>query len=303
MKRIASNGGLEIGAVLLAVLSAACVLEPASNGRPEVARSPSPSWPEGHLDAPLDAEASRAPAKTAFLKSLDAIPVISPFVGLPVTGFPDAVVGLPAIEEAGRPVIVVLHGLGGRPEPNCRAWRDITEAAGYALCLRGDFDAERSGPGDPRYTLAGGWVLRKHLETALAALRARFGGGVDVDHPLLAGFSLGAAEVALLAQSDPARFRRIAVIEGGLDAWVEPTIAPFAARGGERVLFGCGSSWCTPPALAAASRIGNGGASARVVYADVGHRNSPPLQRAIRSELGWLVEGDARWQALASAVP
>jgi hypothetical protein len=123
----------------------------------------------------------------------------------------------------------------------------------------------------------------------------RYGSLVDITHPLLSGFSLGATEAALLAQRDPERFPRVAVLEGGLDVWIHETIAAFLSRGGRRVLFGCGSGWCTPPAEAAVERIEHSGIGARVAFADVGHRPAPALQAAVGEELEWFVDGDARW--------
>jgi dienelactone hydrolase len=203
---------------------------------------------------------------------------------------------LPARGAAPRPVVVVVHGLGGKPDPNCAAWRSIVSASAFVLCPRGEYDPRRSTKTDKRYTHPGGAQLRAHIDAGLSALAKRYAGDVDVDRPLLAGFSLGATEVALLAQSDPARFPRVAVLEGGVDVWFGKTIASFAAQGGRRVLFGCGSAWCLPSATAAAGRIERDESlGARVVFADVGHTSAPPLQEAVRAELGWFTDGDERW--------
>src|SRR5262249_44255412 len=157
------------------------------------------------------------------------------------------------------PVVVVIHGLGDRPEPHCEAWRNITNARAFVLCPRGAYDAERSTYDSRRYTHPCCEPLRAHIDAALTALSTRYGFVADTRRPLLAGFSLGATEAALLAQSDGGRFPRVAVLEGGLDVWYAPTIQGFAAQGGRRVLFGCGSSWCTPSAHAAADRIDGAG--------------------------------------------
>jgi dienelactone hydrolase len=215
---------------------------------------------------------------------------------LPVPGFPDAVVSPPVATEP-RPVVVVVHGMGDRPEPHCEAWRVVTRAYAFVLCPRGYFDAERSGPDRVRYTHAGGDVLRAHVDAALAALAERYGDLVDTHRPMLSGFSLGATEVALLGQQEAERFPRVAIVEGGLDEWSASGIRDFAARGGQRVLFGCGSSWCTPAARAAAARIQAEQVGCRVAFADVGHSEAPALRQAMQAELAWLVEGDPRWTA------
>jgi hypothetical protein len=168
------------------------------------------------------------------------------------------------------------------------------------LCPRGDDDPQHSARGDRRYTLAGGERLRHHLDAALRALADRFGGRVDVARPLLAGFSLGAVEASLFAQKYAADFPRVALLDGGVDQWPEGNIDDFAARGGQRVLFGCGSAWCSPPATAASERIERLGLGSRLVRARVGHTNAPALQAAVREALPWLLSGDARWSPIAS---
>jgi pimeloyl-ACP methyl ester carboxylesterase len=239
----------------------------------------------------------QAPPIAPALKDLSAIAPVARFVDLSVPGFPDAVVSLPVDASAVQPVLVVLHGMDGRPDVQCDVWRTITRARGFIVCPRGVYDPEHSPPDDARYTLPYGDILRRHVAAALEALRTRFGEIVDVERPLLAGFSLGATEAATLALSEPEVFPRIAILEGGVDGWVGTVPGSFAKGGGIRVLFGCGSSWCTPTARAAAARLSTEGVESRVAWADVGHRNAPELIEAIQRELQWFVEGDDRWAA------
>ncbi len=217
------------------------------------------------------------------------------FTNLVVTSFPEAVVSVPNGATSARPVVIVLHGTGDRPDWNCDAWRHITGARGFVLCPRGDDDPRGSTPGDRRYTLRGGAHLRAYVQAAVDALAARFAGYVDVERPIVTGFSLGATQIAQLALSDPARFPRVAMLEGGHDVWSRSSAASFAARGGSRVLFGCGSAWCLNPARGAARRLDQGGVQARVVFAAVGHTNDRPLQEALMAELAWFFDGDSRW--------
>jgi hypothetical protein len=239
-------------------------------------------------DAPGRSEPKAAPAEPPPAEPPPPQP-------LAVPGFPDAVVQPPDDAASVRPVAIVLHGLGGRPEPNCAAWANITQGAAFVVCPRGAPDPAHSTYRDARYTLPGGDTLRRQLDATLRALTDRFPGRADASRPLLCGFSLGASEAAFLAQSDPARFPRIALLEGGVDAWQDWNVAQFA-HGGERVLFGCGSGWCTPSAEGSSSRIAQGGLDSRVVFEGVGHTNAPLLQAAVRDALGWLLTGDARWQ-------
>ena len=331
MKQVASGGVREVTAVLLAVLTAACVLQPAGDGPPIAAPGPpasegattpaataegalsferSDAAQEGPPIAPADtrgasAALARDPLAASIpdgdrplvgIRRLDAIAEQTMFIPLPIAEHPDAILGLPAPGDERRPVVVAIHGLGGRPGPICRAWRTITQARAFVLCLRGDYDPSKSSAGDPRYTHPGGAALEGHVEAGLDALR-RSDARADVDRPLLVGFSLGASEVAMLAQAHPRRYPRIAILEGGVDAWVDATIQPFAAGGGLRVLFGCGSDWCVPSARGASARIVGAGIASRLVVRAVGHTHAPALLAAVTDELPWLTDGDVRWSA------
>ena len=227
--------------------------------------------------------------------ALAPIPADPLFTNLSIPGFPEAVVSVPNGATSRRPVLIVLHGSGDRPDWNCDAWRHITGAQGFVLCPRGQFVPSESTKDDRRYTHRGGAYLRAHVDAALAALEARFAAYVDVDRPVMTGFSLGATEIGQLAIDDPSRFSRVAQIEGGHNVWTAAAIGGFSARGGRRVLLGCGSRWCVPLAKAVAGRLGKGGVEARVVFADVGHTTDRPLQEAIMGELGWFLEEDTRW--------
>ncbi len=289
VKRFTREERLDAAGLVLALLTAACVLEPleplGNTKAGDPPRDEVPAWPTAQQDSFV------VPIRT----EIERVRVVPHAVPLAISGHPDAVVAEPWREAGRRPVAVVFHGLGDRPEPHCEAWRTITNADDFILCLRGDEDAERSSPGRRRFTLAGGEALASHVDAALAALAARYGDRVDPARPLLVGFSLGATEVALLAQRDPARFGRVALVEGGLDVWIDATVAPFAAGGARRVLFACGSPWCTPPARADVKRIEARGVEARVAFADVGHREAPELERALMAEFEWFTEGDERW--------
>jgi poly(3-hydroxybutyrate) depolymerase len=235
---------------------------------------------------------SAAPDASAALAPIPNDPL---FAALPVAGFPDAVASLPNGATSARPVVVVLHGSGDRPDWNCDAWRHITGALPFILCPRGAPNLAWSTKDDRRFTHAGGATLRRHVDAALAALAAKWPGYVDIERPLVTGFSLGATEIAQLALKDPGRFPRVAVLEGGADVWTLRAARDYAAGGGKRVLFGCGSSWCPLGAKLAAARVEKGNVEARVVYADVGHTNDRPLQEAIMKEYAWFTDGDARF--------
>jgi predicted esterase len=234
---------------------------------------------------------------------LPPLPAEPLFTNLSVAGFPDAVVSVPNGATSPRPVIIVLHGSGDRPDWNCDAWRHMTGAHGFVLCPRGDPDLRSSTPDDRRYTLRGGSYLRRYIEVSVEVLAARYAGYVQPEHPILTGFSLGATQAALLAVDDPSAFPRVALLEGGHGAWTTERIARFHGHGGERVLFGCGSAWCVPAAKSATSRLEKAGVESRAVYANVGHTNDRPLQEAIMTEIGWFLGGDSRWSSVAREHP
>jgi pimeloyl-ACP methyl ester carboxylesterase len=221
------------------------------------------------------------------------------FTNLSVPAFPDAVVSLPNGATSPRPVVIVLHGSGDRPDWNCDAWRHVTGAHGFVLCPRGDEDAQSSTGADRRYTLRGGQYLRRYVDTALDALGARYAGYVDGRRPIVAGFSLGATEAALLAVEDPRSLPRIGLLEGGQDVWTPERIHRFHWEGGERVLFGCGTKGCALVSKTVAARLEKAGIEAHVVYANVGHTNDLPLQEAIMREIAWFLSDDSRWAALS----
>jgi hypothetical protein len=163
-------------------------------------------------------------------------------------------------------------------------------------------DAASSTKNDVRYTHFGGAPLLAYIDGALEALVARYPDYVDANTPLLAGFSLGAAEVVALAVDAPSRFPRLALTEGGTSSWSDARVRAFLDRGGQRVLFGCGQEGVRKAAQVTANRIAALGLDARVVFARVGHTFDPPLEDAVHGELAWLVEGDERWAKSAFGI-
>ncbi len=240
---------------------------------------------------PLDAAAA-APMNEA---SAPLSPLPGFFEALPVSGHPDAWLSLPTNATSRRPVVVVVHGMGDRPEWQCGGWRRATAEQAFVLCPRGAFDASQSTKNDFRFTLAGGNALLSYIDAALQALDARYPAYVDTARPVLAGFSLGASQILALALRDPQRFPRIALVEGATGPWPHARIDAFLAGGGVRVLFGAGQRANEAAEKATAKQLVAKGLDARVVFAPVGHTFDPPLEDAIRGELAWFTAGDDRW--------
>jgi pimeloyl-ACP methyl ester carboxylesterase len=82
-----------------------------------------------------------------------------------------------------------------------------------------------------RFTHRGGAALLAYIDASLAALEDRYPAYADTSTPLLAGFSLGASEILTLAVQAPARFPRIALVEGGTSGWTDARIEAYRAGG------------------------------------------------------------------------
>jgi pimeloyl-ACP methyl ester carboxylesterase len=158
-------------------------------------------------------------------------------------------------------------------------------------------DKASSTKNDIRYTHIGGEPLLAYVDASLEALAARYPDYVDTSTPLFAGFSLGAAEVVALAVKSPARFPRLALIEGATTSWNDARVDAFLKGGGKRVLYGCGQEGVRNAARSATKRLLALGLDPRFVDAIVGHTFDPPLEDAVRSQLAWLVGDDERWAA------
>jgi poly(3-hydroxybutyrate) depolymerase len=245
-------------------------------------------------DASVASLASVAPSNEAVVEA-GPLPISGVFETLAVAGHPDAFVSLPTGATTRRPVVVVVHGSGDRPNWQCEGWRSATAAFPFIVCPTGAYDAHWSTPGDTRYTHTGGASLLAYVDDSLAALAARYREQADTHAPLLAGFSLGASEILGLAVKDPSRFPRIALIEGAWDGWTDARVTSYAKGGGQRVLYGAGQRDVERRQRATAKRLADAGLETRVVFAPVGHSFDQRLADAIRAEAAWLVEDDARW--------
>lgn len=270
--------------------------------RREPAPLPGNTAPAVSTVAPAQTPSSVSTPDADTAPDAGAPPSLAPLPGffeaLPVAGHPDAWMSLPTGATGKRPVVVVIHGAGDRPDWQCGGWRRATDAFPFIVCPRGrEAPGEGVTPSDIRYTLAGGPSLLAYIDRSLAALVSRYPDYADTTAPVLAGFSLGSYAILALAVQDPARFSRIALVEGVTDGFDDARARRFVEGGGSRVLFGCGQRGCKVAATSAAQRLSaRDHLDARVVFAPVNHTFDPPLEDAVRAEMPWLVEGDARWQ-------
>lgn len=240
----------------------------------------------------------RAPAAPLSAPPARSLPDPDVLVELPVPGYEPALVSLPRAPGQ-QPLLVAAHGAWDRAEPHCRLWRRIVGARGFVLCPRG----ERTSAHVPRsvaaYYYRDHFALGREAVAAVKQLTARFPEQLEPERAVWAGFSQGAIQGALVVVLHPQLFSRAVLVEGGngfFNEW-----SPFAARryargGGERVLFGCGSSYCVRAAARCADYLEGAGVGTRVVHAEgAGHSYGPSMEAKLREHFAWVVADDPRW--------
>ncbi|WP_437599175.1 hypothetical protein WMF28_40770 [Sorangium sp. So ce590] len=223
-----------------------------------------------------------------------------------VPGFGSAVVVTPR-GEGPRPVLVVAHGAGDRPEWHCELWRPMVRGAGFVLCPRGKPIDARAPDGGRIFYYPDHHALSREVAAAVSALSTRFGDRVDLRDPVYAGYSQGAIMGALLLPGHPARFARAALIEGGYGGfgeWTLGTARRFRGGGGARVLLACGGADCAAQARKTQAMLERGGVTTRVLHAEgAGHSYGGLMERALHEAYPWVVEGDPRWLGGAAPSP
>ena len=224
-------------------------------------------------------------------KPLEPLAAPSWLVSLPVKGFGPARVALPLGTREPRPIVAVLHGEGDRPDWQCGSFRGVLGGRVFIVCPQGVARPElgqRFGLGSIDDTAA-------ELRAALSALKARFGGHVAPSPILLVGYGAGAAHAAELARQEPKFFARVALVAGNPAAFTPSATTIFARGGGQRVLFFCGDAACQDEGGMRATLLTRAGTTAKSVHQNVGPYLDQRFSDALKGELAWLVEGDARW--------
>jgi pimeloyl-ACP methyl ester carboxylesterase len=228
---------------------------------------------------------------TSLLLSISARARSSP---LPVKGFRAAEVVAPTTAGT-RPVVVALHGNFDRPEWNCEVLPILVQGKAWILCIRGIPRRDTPKSWD-RWTYSARRRVMREIDAALAALKARYPGRVDIERPLLTGISLGAIYSARFAVAKPERFPRLYLVEGSHKVWKWKAMRRFARRGGKAVLFGCGRKGCG----AWSRRICRGLTKLRVWCAEVtvpglGHTYTSPLPERALPKFREMMATDPRW--------
>jgi hypothetical protein len=222
----------------------------------------------------------------------------------PLSGFPEQLELLDGKEKLGfvsvplgtrepRPMMIAIHGGSDRPERACSAWRGITEAYPFVVCPRG-FGGNEA---------ALGWRTTsdttERIARALIATKKLFPSWIrETSSVVLAGFSMGGSQVALLARSNPVLYRRIAVGDSAHDPRPALTFsAAWVKGGGERAVFLCTTSGCEPSFRNAARNVATQKAPARLNIAPTQvHGLSERVVQSMRRDWPWLVEGAEGWE-------
>lgn len=208
-------------------------------------------------------------------------------------GFGPATVALPLGAKTARPIVVVIHGARDRPEWQCGAFAGLLGGRAFVLCPRGPELADQPG----RFGLGTIDESEAELRAALAALKARFGAYLAPSPVLLFGYAEGADVAADLARQEPSFFARVALLRGGAAAFSSTSAKIFGERGGKRLLFFCGDARCEQAGTERALMLTRVGVAAKAVRRELGPYLDAPFVDALRSELPWLLEGDARFGA------
>jgi pimeloyl-ACP methyl ester carboxylesterase len=208
-------------------------------------------------------------------------------------------VSVPLGSHEPRPIVVAQHGGSDRPERACPAWRVAAGGFPFVVCPRG------WGGDEARLGWRSVADSNDRIARAIATVKKIFGAWVkDTSSVVLAGFSMGAIEVARLAESDPKTYRRIIIGDSAHDPRSALTFSRrWASAEGERALFLCTTSGCEPSMRAAAKRVAGQktAASARLVVAPTQkHLLSDHAARSMRRDWRWLVDGAEGWDAYAA---
>jgi len=225
----------------------------------------------------------------------------------PLGGFPEqlelldgrdkvGVVSVPLGAREPRPIMIALHGGSEKPERACAAWRGITEAYPFVICPRG------WGGNESRLGWRSASDTNQRIARAVAATKTTFGSWVEDTRSLvLAGFSMGGSQVALVARRDPQTYRRVVVGDSAHDP--RPALGfarDWVTGGGERALFLCTTSGCEPSMRAAARNVARERAHARLNIAPTQvHALSERAVQSMRRDWAWLVEGAEGWERYA----
>lgn len=226
--------------------------------------------------------------------------MVSRTEALEVPTFEPSLVITPSTDRPGRPLVIVAHGAGGRPEPHCARYAELVRGRGFILCTRGRPTNKHLPPEQRGYFYDGHVELGVEVRAALAALSTRYGAWVDVSSTVYAGYSQGATMGILYLQQGgamDAHIARILLVEGGSAEWTIGLSAKLAKEGVDKVAIVCGQASCRRAANQSKNWIERGGLKLSSTYAEgAGHVYDGPIAPLVEDAWSWLIETDPRWQ-------
>jgi poly(3-hydroxybutyrate) depolymerase len=252
-----------------------------------------------------DAASPAASAAAVVIDATDAADAADSATSTALAGFPEQLelfdgderlgfVSVPLGAREPRPIMIGLHGGSDRPELACSAWRRVAEAYPFVVCPRG------FGGNEKRLGWRKSSDTARRIARAVAATKKIFGERIKTTPSIvLAGFSMGGSQVALLARDDPKTYRRIVVGDSAHDPRPALTFSRDWRRGGgERAVFLCTTSGCEPSFRKAARNVARENAPARLnIAATQVHGLSDPVAQSMRRDWPWLVEGAEGWES------
>lgn len=248
--------------------------EPARAIRPAPVDEPGPSTEP--VPEPEPSTAARSPAGPPEL------------VALPVPGFLDAVLALPAGEQRLK-LALAAHGAGDDPEGTCQAWSKRLGDGRAVLCPRGRAISKLEPRG---HYYPDHLALEREVMAALAALEERLGPRLAPDDALYAGYSQGATMGALFVPEHGDRFPSLILTEGGYREWSLRSARTFAKTGGRRVLFVCGVAGCAKHARRSRTLLERVGVEARVeAVTGAGHTEWGRVAKRLDQAFEWALGG------------
>ena len=183
------------------------------------------------------------------------------------------------------PMIVALHGHGGRRDDMLRLWADMAAEVGAVLLVP---EAPLEGPNGGRSWGVGGrdtparWIMAAVNDTKR---RLR----IDGARIVLTGFSQGGGMTFAVGLLYPKTFHGLIPMSGPF-VWGDDPAIKEQKLGGQRVLIYCGED---DPNLAsnkqAAAALGHGGAAVKLVTAPgLGHALPPDPRTLLRAGLEYV---------------
>ena len=191
-----------------------------------------------------------------------------------------------------RPLIVGVHGAGDRPDWACGGWRLGESEYAFIVCPQGlKMDPLRFAWDSPQ-------TITRRVESALHAVRERFGAYIADGPVLYVGFSQGATLAGPALLAEPNRFPVVALAEGGYGLLRDVSfLRRLRENGTSRLMIVCGSAACFRTASSVAPNVARAGLELLTAGdPHAGHNLNQPMQQALRASWPAFVSGLPNWR-------